>query len=129
MFDCIWVQVRRLFLFLVLESVASPIVQMRNESKLQKCYYSPYIAHGDKNVNQYWPAVIQISCMQRRWATLSQRSFVNMSSICRQIVGEHSFCRLTRKLLHFTDVNDRFAYLPTEMPDLVLCRQKVCLGV
>ena len=47
MFDCIWVQ----------ESVASLIVQMRNESKLQKYYCSPYIAHGDKNANWNWPAV------------------------------------------------------------------------
>ena len=52
-----------------------------------------------------------------------------MSSICRIIVREHSLLPINTKTLHFADVSDKFAYLPTEMPDLVLCRQKLCLGV
>ena len=55
--------------------------------------------------------------------------FVSLSSICRLIIREHSFLPINTKTLHSTDVNDKFAYLPTEMPDLVLCRQELCPGV
>ena len=52
-----------------------------------------------------------------------------MSSICRLIVQEHTLLPINTKTLHFTDVNDKFPYLPTEMSDLVLCLKKMCLGV